>query len=281
MIIVNIYIFVIIEFIKIDIKVKKVKIIRDKLSGNPMGYGFLEFETQEQANEALETLNGKILPKTDNKTFKLNWASYNTNKTMPQNPNEFSIYVCELDPSVNEEILANFFKQKYKSVINSKIIVDPSTKISKGYGFVKFSDKAESEKAISEMNGQTLNGKTMKTGTASYKKNEKKQNNIFNDISALQNDPLLMQQQYLNQFYLSNGYINPYYYQITQLMNQNIQNFMNYNFGINPDQNGNDGNTSPTLNPEQYQQGQDINQLFNHLSLLNHDNNAEQNEENQ
>ena len=100
------------------------------------------------------------------------YKSLVTNKSNNQNPNEFSIYVSELDPSVNEEILTNFFKEKYKSVINSKIIIDPSTKISKGYGFVKFSNKEESEKAITEMNGQTLNGKIMKTGTASYKKNK-------------------------------------------------------------------------------------------------------------
>ena len=238
-----------------------------------MGYGFLEFENNEQAKEALDTLKGKALPKTENKAFKLNWASYNTNKTNSQNPNEFSIYVCELDPSVNEEILTNFFKEKYKSVINSKIIVDPSTKISKGYGFVKFSDKEESEKAISEMNGQTLNGKIMKTGTASYKKNEKKQNNMFNDMSALQNDiNLLMQPQYLN-FVLANGYFNPYYYQLTQLMNQNIQNFnmINQNMmnlGINQESNSNEGN-----GPVSTSQGQDINQLFNNLGLLNHDDN--------
>ena len=256
------------------------KIIRDKLSGNPMGYGFLEFENTEQTNAALETLNGKPLPKTENKTFKLNWASYNTNKSNNQNPNEFSIYVCELDPSVNEEVLTNFFKEKYKSVINSKIIVDPSTKISKGYGFVKFSDKAESEKAIQEMNGIALNGKAMKTGTASYKKNEKKQTNVFNDISMLQNDPnlLMQQQQYLNQFYLANGYINPYIYQynqLSQLMNQNMnminQNMMNLN-AINQEPNLNEANNNILNNQEQPQQ-QDINQLFSNLGLLNHDNN--------
>lgn len=249
-----------------------------------MGYGFLEFENIEQANTALETLNGKPLPKTENKTFKLNWASYNTNKSNNQNPNEFSIYVCELDPSVNEEVLTNFFKEKYQSVINSKIIVDPSTKISKGYGFVKFSDKAESEKAILEMNGITLNGKAMKTGTASYKKNEKKQTNVFNDISVLQNDPnlFMQQQQYLNQFYLANGYINsisPYFYQynqLSQLMNQNMnminQNMMNLNNGLNQEQNLNEENNSPLNNQEQPQQ-QDIKQYFSNLGLLNHDNN--------
>ncbi len=233
-----------------------------------MGYGFLEFETKEQAEKALDVLNGKLLPKANNKTFKLNWAMHKINNS--QNPNEFSIYVCELETSVNEEILTNFFKKKYKSVIDSKIIIDPSTKISKGYGFVKFSDKTESEKAISEMNGQSLNGKTIKTGTASYKKNEKKNMNIFNDYNIKQNDSnLFMQQQYLNQFYLSNGYINPYYYQMPpQLMNQNFQNnhnMMDFYLGINPDLNIKEENNQ---NSEMYQQEQDINQFFNDLDLL-------------
>lgn len=250
------------------------KLIRDKSSGNLMGYGFLEFENKDQAKEALDTLNGKILPKTENKTFKLNWAVYNQNKSNNQNPNEFSIYVCELDPSVNEEILTNFFKEKYKSVINSKIIIDPSTKISKGYGFVKFSNKEESEKAIAEMNGQTLNGKNMKTGMASYKKNEKKQINMFNDLSVMQNDPnfFLQQQQYLNHFYLANGYINPFYYQMPQLMNQNPNNQnMMMNFGIppiSPELNINNGGNPSMMNPQQFQQGVDLNQYFNNLSLL-------------
>lgn len=246
-----------------------------------MGYGFLEFETKEQAEKALDVLNGKLLPKANNKTFKLNWAMHKINNS--QNPNEFSIYVCELETSVNEEILTNFFKKKYKSVIDSKIIIDPSTKISKGYGFVKFSDKTESEKAISEMNGQSLNGKTIKTGTASYKKNEKKNMNIFNDYNIKQNDSnLFMQQQYLNQFYLSNGYINPYYYQMPpQLMNQNFQNnhnMMDFYLGINPDLNIKEENNQDN---EMYQQEQDINQFFNDLDLLQKkENNNKDNKEN-
>ena len=255
-----------------------------------MGYGFLEFENKDQAQKALDILNGKILPKTENKAFKLNWAVYNQNKANNQNPNEFSIYVCELDPSVNEEILTNFFKEKYKSVINSKIIIDPSTKISKGYGFVKFSNKEESEKAITEMNGQTLNGKSMKTGMASYKKSEKKQMNIFNDLSSMQNDPNLFmhQQQYLNQFYLANGYLNPFYYQMPQLMNQNPNNpNIMMSFGmppINPELNLNinNGVGQSMMNPQPFQQGADLNQYFNNLSLLQNqrNNNNYENEDN-
>jgi len=262
----------------IDINVKNAKIIRDKNTHNSMGYGFLEFENRAQAEEALKNLNGKPLPRS-NKTFKLNWASYNTNKNNAQNPNEFSIYVCELDASVTNDILRDFFKEKYKSVIDAKIIIDPSTKISKGYGFVKFSDKSESERAINEMNGKSIKGKPMKTGNASYKKNEKKQNNsnintnFPTDLSALQNDPNLMyqQQQNLAQFYLANGYqanLNPLTYQLyaqlSQLMNQNMQqNMSQNNMGNNLQNMGNEN-----INLQQQAQGQDITQLLNNMAML-------------
>ena len=84
-----------------------------------------------------------------------------------------------------------------------------------------------------------------------------------------------MQPQFLNQFYFANGYLNPYYYQLTQLMNQNMQNInminqnmINFNTGIIQESNLNKNNTG-SASP----QVQDINQLFNNLALLNHDDN--------
>ena len=83
----------------------------------------------------------------------------------------------------NKWNIKRFFKEKYKSVIDAKIIIDPSTKISKGYGFAKFSDKNESEKAMKEINGQLIKGKAMKTGNASYK--EMKKSKIMQTIIIL------------------------------------------------------------------------------------------------
>ncbi|MEI8348538.1 MAG: RNA-binding protein [Candidatus Omnitrophota bacterium] len=39
--------------------VKEVKIISDKFSGRSKGFGFAEFETEEQAKQAIDVLNGQ------------------------------------------------------------------------------------------------------------------------------------------------------------------------------------------------------------------------------
>lgn len=49
----------------------------------------------------------------------------------------------DLDPNVNDQMLMNEFKKRYQSVIQAKVIVDPVSRYSKGYGFVKFSSQDE------------------------------------------------------------------------------------------------------------------------------------------
>ncbi len=67
-----------------------------------------------------------------------------------------------MDNDVTEEILKELFSQNYKSIIGAKLVIDPSTKISKNYGFIKFADQAESERALFEMNGKLLFNRPMK-----------------------------------------------------------------------------------------------------------------------
>ena len=176
-----------------------------------MGYGFLIFNNKEDAEKALLELNGKAMPNTTNKTFKLNHASFNSHKS----GNDNSIYVCDLSHSVTSERLLSFFKSKYKSVTGAKIIIDPSTKLSKGYGFVSFSDEMEKDRAIMEMDGKFLNDKAIKTGNACYKKfDRKKSRNILNQQLFIQQQ---YQQFFSNPYFLANNYyanfFNPLFHQ--------------------------------------------------------------------
>ena len=52
--------------------------------------------------------------------------------------------------------------KKYFSVISAKIITDSRTKMSRGYGFLKFNDYHEYERALSELNGIYLRSKQIK-----------------------------------------------------------------------------------------------------------------------
>jgi RNA recognition motif-containing protein len=67
-------------------------------------------------------------------------------------------------------MLSAAFSKRYPSVIQAKIIVDPVTRYSKGYGFIKFSNAEEAQRAIQEMNGKMLLTKPMKLNYAAQKK---------------------------------------------------------------------------------------------------------------
>ena len=147
-----------------NIPIKSIKIIRDRSKGISLGYGFIEFYSKEQANQVLNEFNNKGILH-NNKTFKLNWASDSASKaacmgSLPKN--EFTIYIGELDSNVTENYLKGIFLKLYKSVIGAKIVIDPITKKSKGYGFVRFNDHNESQRAILEMNGFEIGGKPIK-----------------------------------------------------------------------------------------------------------------------
>ena len=59
--------------------IQSVKLIRDKLKGTPVGYGFVEFPNHEIAKNVFMSLNGTTIPGTQ-RSFKLNWASHGTSK---------------------------------------------------------------------------------------------------------------------------------------------------------------------------------------------------------
>ena len=146
-----------------------VKIIRDKTE-QTVGYGFVEFNTREAAQHILITLNGAQIPGTS-KRFKLNEAVYGggvkaADTSASKAQQEISIYVGGLDFSITGPTLMEFYKAKYPSVYSSKVITDPGTKFSKGYGFVLFHSNEEAQKALVETNGLLLAGKMIKVSNA-------------------------------------------------------------------------------------------------------------------
>ena len=146
-----------------------VKMIRDKFSGSNAGYCFIDFATPAAASKAL-TLNGQLIPNS-NRPFKLNWATGGglTDQRRDERGPEFSIFVGDLGPEVNEFVLVQLFQNKYPTCKSAKIMSDPISGMSRGYGFVRFSSEEDQQKALNEMQGVYCGNRPMRISTATPK----------------------------------------------------------------------------------------------------------------
>jgi RNA recognition motif-containing protein len=147
-----------------------VKIIRNKQTGQPEGYGFIEFGSNALAEQVLQNYNGQMMPN-GNQTFKLNWATSGAGEKWGDDGSDFTVFVGDLASDVTDFILQDTFKSHYPLVKGAKVVFDRITGHSKGYGFVKFGDMDEQTWAMTEMNGQYCSSRPMRLGQASNKKN--------------------------------------------------------------------------------------------------------------
>ncbi|TMW53199.1 hypothetical protein DOY81_001742 [Sarcophaga bullata] len=164
--------FIIAAFRKMGEDPTTVRLMRNKYTGEPAGYCFVNFATDEKAMDAMHKLNGKPIPGTNPIVrFRLNSAS-NSYK-LPGNEREFSVWVGDLSSDVDDYQLYKAFSSKYTSIKTAKVILD-SSGFSKGYGFVRFGIEDEQKSALYDMNGFTgLGSKPIKICNAVPKpKNE-------------------------------------------------------------------------------------------------------------
>jgi len=119
------------------------KLIRDKVSGQSLGYGFVNFVNATDAEKAITTLNGL---KMQLKTIKVSFARPSTPLIKDAN-----LYVSGLPKTMTHEDLQRVF-QPYGRIITSRILQDACTGMSRGVGFVRFDKRPEAENAINNLN---------------------------------------------------------------------------------------------------------------------------------
>uniref|UniRef100_H2ZR52 tRNA selenocysteine-associated protein 1 n=1 Tax=Ciona savignyi TaxID=51511 RepID=H2ZR52_CIOSA len=146
-----------------------VKVIRRKDNGLPAGYCFIEFPSEAEAERVLKLVNGtNITGSNPTKRFRLNRSQ--AGKMWDIGPS-FSIFVGDLDASVTDDKLEDFFLKRYRSVKGAKIMYEEGG-VSRGYGFVRFSDESEQKRALVEMQGaKGLGAKSIRVSVATPKEN--------------------------------------------------------------------------------------------------------------
>ena len=152
-----------------DIQVSSIKVIRNKQTGISEGYGFVEFLSHTTAEKVLHNYSTVLMPNTE-LTFRLNWATSSTGDKRSEKGSDLSIFVGDLAADVTDSILQETFASKYSSVKAAKVVYDPNTGCSKGYGFVRFGDDNERSQAMTDMNGVYCSSRPMRIGAATPKK---------------------------------------------------------------------------------------------------------------
>ncbi|XP_038108676.1 ELAV-like protein 3 isoform X3 [Culex quinquefasciatus] len=132
-------------------EVESCKLIRDKVTGQSLGYGFVNYQRAEDASKAINTLNGLRL---QNKQIKVSFARPSSEAIKGAN-----LYVSGLPKNMLQSDLESLFSP-YGRIITSRILCDNITGLSKGVGFIRFDQRTEAEKAIKELNGTIPKGST-------------------------------------------------------------------------------------------------------------------------
>ncbi|XP_052228860.1 nucleolysin TIAR-like isoform X5 [Dreissena polymorpha] len=103
-----------------------------------------------------------------NLEMKVNWATSPSNVPKQDTSKHFHIFVGDLSPDIETHQLKGAFGV-FGEISDCKIIRDPQSLKSKGYGFVSFVNKQDAESAISNMNGQWLGSRPIRTNWATRK----------------------------------------------------------------------------------------------------------------
>lgn len=148
------------------------KVAQDE-SGASKGYGFVHYETDEAASQAIKHVNGMLLnekkvfvghhiPKKDRQS-----------KFEEMKANFTNIYVKNIPVEVTDEEFRELF-EKFGDVTSASLARDQETSKSRGFGFVNFINHEHASTAVEELNGKDFKGQDLYVGRA-QKKHEREE----------------------------------------------------------------------------------------------------------
>ncbi|KAE8007998.1 hypothetical protein FH972_004548 [Carpinus fangiana] len=157
-----------------------VVVMRD-MDGKSRCFGFVNFESADDAARAVEALNGK---KIDDKEWYVGKAQKKSERevelkhrfeqSMKEAADKYqgaNLYVKNLDDSIGDDKLKELFSP-FGSITSCKVMRDPNG-ISRGSGFVAFSTPEEASRAILEMNGKMVVSKPLYVALAQRKEDRR------------------------------------------------------------------------------------------------------------
>lgn len=152
-------------------------------TGKSKGFGFVNYETHEQASKAVNEMNhkeidsmplyvGRAQKKVDREK-ELRSMFERFKKERISKYQGVNLYVKNLDDTVTDEILRQEFSSA-GTITSAKVMTDEKGQ-SKGFGFVCFSTPEEATKAVTEMNSKMIANKPIYVAVAQRKEQRRAQ----------------------------------------------------------------------------------------------------------
>jgi len=120
--------------------IMSVRVCRDVKDQRSLGYAYVNFQSPENAQKALDTLNGKRLK---DKPCRVMWSRRDPSQ---RKSNEGNLFVKSLDPAVDLVMLQDVFSH-FGTTASCKVVYNDQG-VSLCYGFVQFEKLEDAEKAL-------------------------------------------------------------------------------------------------------------------------------------
>mmetsp|Transcript_18914 Transcript_18914/g.19034 ORF Transcript_18914/g.19034 Transcript_18914/m.19034 type:complete len:437 (-) Transcript_18914:383-1693(-) len=129
-------------------EIAQAKVVRDKMTKKSLGFGFVKFIDEEDAQSAIMQMNGFPI---GHKKLKVSLA-----RTPSDDIRNCKLYVTNLPRVYTEYDVANLFSQ-FGDIIECRVLKDKQSGANKGVAFVQFNVRGEANRALS-LHGHRVEG---------------------------------------------------------------------------------------------------------------------------
>ncbi|XP_071742638.1 polyadenylate-binding protein 2-like [Rutidosis leptorrhynchoides] len=140
------------------------KIVTDG-TGQSKGYGFVQFETEEASQNAIDKLNGMLI--NDKQVYVGHFLRKQERDSSLSRTKFNNVYVKNLSDSITDDDLKRTFGE-YGTITSAVVMKDGDGK-SKGFGFVNFEGPDDAANAVEALNGKKIDDKEWYVGKAQKK----------------------------------------------------------------------------------------------------------------
>lgn len=134
-------------------------------SGQSKGYGFVQFDNEDAAQNAIDKLNGMLL--NDKQVYVGHFLRKQERDNVSSKTKFNNVYVKNLSESTSDEDLVKIFGE-YGTITSAVVMRDGDGK-SRCFGFVNFENADDAATAVEALNGKKFDDKEWYVGKAQKK----------------------------------------------------------------------------------------------------------------